>query len=67
MQSYFKSLGQHQSRFRHDMPGLDWLGGFVKCHKLTKRLTNNVKAARAEILMNTGSFNGLFQQLGEIG
>lgn len=49
------------------MPGLDWLGGCVKCHKLTKRLTNNVKAARAEVLMNTGSFNGLFQQLGEIG
>lgn len=49
------------------MPGLDWLRGFVKCHKLTMRLTNNVKAAWAEVLTNTGSFNGLFQQLGEIG
>ena len=31
------------------MPGPDWVRGFIKCHKLTKRLTDNVKAARAEV------------------
>ena len=30
------------------MPGNDWLGGFVKRHKLTKQITD-VKAARAEV------------------
>ena len=43
VQSYFKSLGQHQSRFRDDMPGYwvrgYWVRGFIKRHKLTKRLT----------------------------
>ena len=53
VQSYFKSLGQHQSRFRGDMPGYwvrgYWVRGFIKRHKLTKRLTDNVKAVRAEV------------------
>ena len=31
------------------MPGPDWVRGFIKCHKVTKRLTDNVKAARAEV------------------
>ena len=48
VQSCFKSLGQHQSRFG-DMPGPDWVRDFIKCHKLTKRLTDNVKAAKAEL------------------
>ena len=31
------------------MPGNDWLRGFIKCHNLTKRITDNVKVARAEV------------------
>ena len=31
------------------MPGNDWLRGFIKRHNLTKRITDNVKAARAEV------------------
>ena len=31
------------------MPGPDWVRGFIKRHKLTKHLTGNVKAARAEV------------------
>ena len=31
------------------MSGPDWVRDFIKCHKLTKRLTDNVKAAKAEL------------------
>ena len=32
------------------MPGPDLVRGFIKCHKQTKHLTDNVKAARAEVI-----------------
>ena len=31
------------------MPRTDWVRGFIKRHRLTKRLTDNVQAARAEV------------------
>ena len=49
VQSYFKSLGQHQSRFRDNMPGPNWVRGFIKHHTLTKCLTDNVKVTRVEV------------------
>ena len=35
--------------FKENMPGNNWLRGFVKRCNLTKRIANNVKAARAEV------------------
>ena len=29
--------------------GINWLNGFMKQNNLTKRMTDNVKAARAEV------------------
>ena len=49
VQSYFNTYGQHRSRFRDDMPGPNWVRAFIKRHKLTKYVTGNVKAARAEV------------------
>ena len=37
------------SCFKENMPGNYWLCGFVKRHNLTKRITDNVKAARAKV------------------
>ena len=43
------------------MPGNDWLRGFIKCHNLTKRITDNVKAARDEV--NHEIINSYFDNL----
>ena len=45
------------------MPGNYWLCGFVKRHNLTKRITDNVKAARAEV--NHEVINNYFDNLEE--
>ena len=37
------------SCFQENKPRNDWLRGFVKRHDLTKCITDNVKAARAEV------------------
>ena len=37
------------SCFKENKPRNDWLRGFVKRHDLTKRITDNVKADRAEV------------------
>ena len=41
--------GDTVSCFRQNMPGNGWLRGFIKRHNLTKRITDNVKAVRAEV------------------
>ena len=51
------------SCFKENMPGNDWLHGFVKRHNLTKRITDNVKAARAEV--NHEVINNYFDNLEE--
>ena len=43
--------------------GIDWLNGFMKRHNLTKRITDNVKAARAEV--NAEVINNYFDRLEE--
>ena len=50
------------SCFKENMPGNDWLHGFVKRHNLTKRITD-VKAARAEV--NHEVINNYFDNLEE--
>ena len=45
------------------MPGNDWLCSFVKRHNLTKRITDDVKAARAEV--NHEVINSYFDNLEE--
>ena len=35
--------------FKNNFPGPDWLQGFIKHHRLTKRITDNIKASRAEV------------------
>ena len=47
--------------FRQNMPGNDWLHGFIKRHNLTKRIIDNVKAARAEV--NHKIINSYFDKL----
>ena len=37
------------SCFKENKPRNDWLRGFVKRHDLTKHITDNVKADRAEV------------------
>ena len=51
------------SCFKENMPGNYWLCGFVKRHNLTKRITDNVKAARAEV--NHEVINNYFHNLEE--
>ena len=43
--------------------GIDWLNGFMKQHNLTKQITDNVKAARAEV--NAEVINNYFDRLEE--
>ena len=51
------------SCFKENMPGNDWLRGFIKRHNFTKRITDNVKAARAEV--NHEVINNYFDNLEE--
>ena len=47
------------------MPGPNWVRPFIKRHKLTKHLTGNVKAARAEVTREVlmDYFNDLQKQV----
>ena len=48
--------------FKNNFPGPDWLQGFIKHHRLTKRITtDNVKASRAEV--NEDVINDYFNDL----
>ena len=49
--------------FKNNFPGPDWLQGFMKRHRLTKRITDNVKPLRAEV--NEDVINSYFQHLKE--
>ena len=35
--------------FKDNMPGIDWVRGFIKRNQLTQSISDNVKAARAEV------------------
>ena len=48
--------------FKNSFPGPDWLQGFIKHHRLLKRITtDNVKASRAEV--NEDVINDYFNDL----
>ena len=49
VQSYFNSIDQQSKQFKNNMLGPDWVRLFIKRHNLTKRISNNIKAARAEV------------------
>ena len=54
--------GVVDARFASNFSGEDWLKGFINCHQLITRLTDNVKSARVEI--NADAINEYFDQLG---
>ena len=50
VQSYFNSIDQQSKQFMDNMPGPDWIRLFIKRHNLTKRISDNIKAARVEVI-----------------
>jgi len=61
--SYLDRSGVHDARFRNNCPGDDWLKSFVSRNRLTQRLADNVKPARAEI--TNENVNKYFDELQE--
>ena len=61
VKAYLNKKGDTVLCFRRNMLGNDWLHGFIKCHNLTKRITDNVKAARAAV--NHEIINSCFDYL----
>ena len=49
VKAYHDKANISLSKFVNNFPGYDWVQSFVKRHKLTKRITDNVKAAKAEV------------------
>ena len=49
VKDYLDHSGVQDSRFKNNCPGDDWLKSFISRHKLTQRLADNVKPARAEV------------------
>ena len=61
VKSYLDVRGIADSVFRNNLPGQDWLKCFMKRHKLTQRLADNVRNNRAEISPQT--VNKYFDEL----
>lgn len=61
VKEYLDRSGISDARFKNNCPGPDWLKSFVARHRLTQRLADNVKPARAEI--NRDSVNLYFDEL----
>ena len=61
VKDYLDRSGVTDSRFKNNCPGNDWLKSFITRHRLTQRLADNVKPARAEI--NRESVNVYFDEL----
>lgn len=55
--------GIQEPRFRNNIPGTDWVRGFLTRHKqtLTERLCQNIKRVRAEV--NADTINVFFNEL----
>ena len=47
VKSYLDAEKKNIWHFKNNFPGSDWLQSFIKRHKLTKRITDNVKSSRA--------------------
>ena len=63
----YDSANIKHPKFKNNLLGPDWVHSFIKCHNLTKRITDNVKAARAEVnaVINT-FFNNLSESISGI-
>ena len=47
VKSYLDAEKKNIWHFKNNFPGSDWLQSFIKRHKLTKTITDNVKSSRA--------------------
>ena len=59
---YIDRTGTVHKAFKNNMPGMDWVCDFIKRNHLTQRISDNVKAARAEV--NIDIINNYFNELG---
>ena len=53
-----------EKRFRNNLPGDDWVNGFVKRNKLSKRAASNIKRSRAAV--NEELTNSFFDDLEKV-
>ena len=49
VKAYLDQEKLQTKNFKNNFPGPDWLQEFIKHHCLTKRITDNIKALRAEV------------------
>lgn len=49
VKNYLDALNLPKEIFKDNMPGRDWLKGFMHRHRLTKRVADNVYSSRAKI------------------
>ena len=61
LKQYLDRTGTIRKVFKNNMPGIDWVRGFIKRNQLTQRISENVKAARAEV--NQDIINNYFNEL----
>ena len=63
--SYLTKQKRNEPRFKNNVPGDDWIRGFIKRRKLTNRLTSNIKRSRAGITKSSLEryFNNLKKEL----
>ena len=61
VKSYLDAEKKNIWHFKNNFPGSDWLPSFIKRHKLTKRIADNVKSSKA--LVNEEVINKYFDHL----
>ena len=61
LKQYLDRTGTIHNFFKDNMPGIDWVQGLVKRNRLTQRVSDNVKAARADV--NEEIISNYFNQL----
>ena len=63
--SYLTKQKRNEPRFQNNVPGDDWIRGFIKRRELTNRLTSNIKRSRAGITKSSLEryFNNLKKEL----
>lgn len=49
VKDYLDAMQLSNVIFKNNMPGKDWLNGFMNRHRLTRRMADNVSASRAKI------------------
>lgn len=65
VKSYLTRIGRNVSQFRNNVPGHEWVLGFLKRHQeLTVRFASNIKRSRAGI--NSKTLTEYISNLGEV-